>query len=172
MSHRWISAALAGALLGFSTPGASQTTHAMGHSSAAGAAGHRDSLPVEQLARLKQATARYRDVANAVADGYADINVVIPNMGRHYLKQALMDSTFDVEHPEILVYAPDSSGTLQLVAAEYAVPTNLSAKAPEGFRGSADQWFVNEQFNIWTLHAWVWKENPAGTFYPTNPNVP
>lgn len=172
MSNRWISAALAGVLLGFSTPGASQTNHAMGQSSAAGAAAHRDSLPVDQVARVKQATARYRDVANAVADGYADINVVIPNMGRHYLKQALMDSTFDVELPEILVYAPDSSGTLQLVAAEYAVPTNLSTKAPEGFRGSADQWFVNEQFNIWTLHAWVWKENPAGIFYPTNPNVP
>jgi hypothetical protein len=172
MSHRLIPVALAGALLGLSTPATSQTTHAMGQSSTPKVTAHRDSLPVEQLALVKRATARYRDVANAVADGYSDINVVIPNMGHHYLKQALMDSTFDLEHPEILVYAPDSRGKLQLVAAEYAVPTNLSAKAPEGFRGSADQWFVNEQFNIWTLQAWVWKDNPAGTFYPTNPNVP
>lgn len=169
MSHRLLFAALAGAL-GWVAPAASQTTPAMGHPAAATAS--HDKLPVDQLARLKKATTRYRDVRNAVADGYEDINVVIPNMGRHYLKKALLDSTFDIEHPEILVYAPDQKGTLQLVAAEFAVPTNLAEKAPEGFRGSADQWFVNEQFNIWTLHAWVWKDNPAGTFYPTNPRVP
>lgn len=168
MSYRRIPVALAVAVLGLSAPGASQTTHAMGQMAAA----HHDSLPGDQLAMVKRATARYRDTASAVAAGYADINVVIPNMGRHFLNKALLDSTFDIEHPEILVYAPDSSGTLQLVAAEYAVPTALSAQAPEGFRGSADQWFVNQQFNIWTLHAWVWKDNPAGTFYPTNPNVP
>jgi hypothetical protein len=171
MSHRLRFAALTTALLGWAAPGASQATQPMGHPAASMAAHHADSLPVDQLALVKQATARYQDVRHAVADGYEDINVVIPNMGHHYLKKALMDSSFDVEHPEILVYAPDAKGTLQLVAAEYAVPTNLSAQAPEGFRGSADQWFVNEQFNIWTLHAWVWKDNPAGTFYPTNPTV-
>jgi hypothetical protein len=143
----------------------------MGQSSSMAAA-HVDSLPVQQLAIAKQATARYGDVRNAVADGYEDINVVIPNMGRHFLKKALLDSTFDIEHPEILVYAPDSAGTLQLVAAEYAVPLKASANPPEGFAGSADQWFVNQAFDIWTLHAWVWKDNPAGIFYPTNPNVP
>jgi hypothetical protein len=173
MLYRLIPAALAGAILGSVAPGPARPAgvEQPRHHPAAIVARH-DSLPVEQLALAKRATARYRDVQQAIADGYADINVVIPNMGRHFLKQALMDSTFDVEHPELLVYSPDSAGKLQLVAVEYAVPTKLSANAPEGFKGSADQWFINQQFDIWTLHAWVWKDNPAGIFYPTNPNVP
>jgi hypothetical protein len=166
MSHRFFLAALAGVVLGTPAPGAPDTARAVERHLLD------DSLPGEQLALAKRATARYQDVARAVADSYVDINVVIPNMGRHFLKKQLLDATFDIEHPEILVYAPDERGTLQLVAAEYAVPTDLSKNAPDGFRGTADQWFVNEQFNIWTLHAWVWKDNPAGTFYPTNPNVP
>lgn len=181
MSYRLLYAALTGVLLGCQTPRAPEASRALaqppgplaGHRHQdGGVARHADSLPGEQLDLAKRATARYRDVARAVADSYVDINVVIPNMGRHFLKQGLLDATFDIEHPEILVYAPDEHGTLQLVAAEYAVPTDLSKQAPDGFRGTADQWFVNQQFNIWTLHAWVWKDNPAGIFYPTNPNVP
>ena len=166
MLHRLLPAVLVGALLGFPSPGAPGPTRGVGRHAPD------DSLPSAQLARAKQASARYRDVRNAVADGYADINVVIPNMGRHYLKSALMDATFEVERPEILVYAPDRDSTLQLVAVEYAVPESLSVNPPEGFEGSADHWYVNQAFGIWTLHAWVWKENPAGMFYPTNPNVP
>jgi len=166
MLQRLLPAALVGTLLGFPSAGSPGPTRGLGRPAPD------DSLPTAQLARAKQATARYRDVRNALADGYADINVVIPNMGRHFLKSALMDATFEVERPEILVYAPDQHDTLQLVALEYAVPESLSTNAPEGFEGSADHWYVNQAFNIWTLHAWVWKENPAGVFYPTNPNVP
>ena len=170
MTVRRCLAALAGVLVFHQVTAASQAPAPAHHQGATMA--HADSLPVAQLDQVKRATARYRDVRDAVADGYEDIHVVIPNMGHHYLKKALMDSTFDVAHPEILVYAPDAKGAMQLVAAEYAVPTSLSQQAPEGFRGSEDQWFVNEEFNIWTLHVWVWKDNPAGVFYPTNPNVP
>ena len=167
MLHRLLPAVLVGALLGSPSPGAPGSTRVVRRHALD------DSLPSAQLARAKQATERYRDVRNAVADGYMDINVVIPNMGRHFLKHALLDATFEVERPEILVYAPDQGGdsTLQLVAVEYAVPESLSVNAPEGFEGSADHWYVNQAFGIWTLHAWVWKENPAGIFYPTNPDV-
>jgi hypothetical protein len=65
-----------------------------------------------QLARVRTATARYRNIANAIADGYADINVVLPNMGAHYLKSGLMDANFDVERPELLVYSQDKNGKL------------------------------------------------------------
>jgi hypothetical protein len=179
MSYRLPRFVLAGACLGCATAGSSSSRVVNQPQAAlvaprqhdADAYRANDSLPRAQLARAKQATARYRDSRNAIADGYEDINVVIPNMGRHFLKHSLLDSTFEVERPEILVYAPDQRGTLQLVAVEYAVPESLSANAPEGFEGSADHWFVNQAFNIWTLHAWVWKENPAGVFYPTNPNV-
>jgi hypothetical protein len=40
------------------------------------------------LERARNATARYHDVRMAVADGYVDINVVRPNMGRHWTLHA------------------------------------------------------------------------------------
>jgi hypothetical protein len=129
-------------------------------------------LPVRELEAAQRATARYQDVRNAVADGYVDIGVVIKNMGRHFLKDSLLDATFDAAHPELLVYSPGAQGHLKLVAVEYAVPRNLSATAPEGFQGSADQWFDDGTFHLWTLHAWVWKNNPNGVFSPMNTTVP
>jgi hypothetical protein len=129
-------------------------------------------LPVAQLERARNATARYHDVQQAIADGYVDINVVRPHMGRHFLKESLLDGTFDPEHPELLVYSPDANGKLQLVAVEYAVPLAVSATAPEGFQGSADSWVPDVQFPLWTLHAWVWSPNPDGIFSPMNSRVP
>ena len=107
-----------------------------------------------------------------MADGYVDINVVIPNMGRHFLKTSLLDAKFEAEGPELLVYSPHENGRMELVAVEYAVPLDLSAAAPDGFRGAADQWFADHRFGLWTLHAWTWKDNPDGVFSPTNTRVP
>lgn len=167
------SAAMAAALLGCQAPSAPVTTTALlADRHHAEVRRHRGPLPKDQLARVKRATARYRDVNKALADGYTDINVVLPNMGRHFLKTPILDAAFDVEQPELLVYSPDKKGRLQLVAVEYAVPLNLATEAPAGFRGAADSWFANQQFQLWTLHAWVWKENPQGVFHPTNRRVP
>jgi hypothetical protein len=129
-------------------------------------------LPVAELQRARRATARYHDIRNAVADGYVDINVVIPNMGRHFLKDSLLDARFEAERPELLVYSPHENGRMELVAVEYAVPLELSPAAPDGFRGAADQWFADHRFGLWTLHAWTWKDNPDGVFRPTNTRVP
>ena len=88
------------------------------------------------------------------------------------MKASLLDSGFEIDCPEVLVYSPGTDGQMELVAVEYAVPLDLSATAPEGFRGSADRWVANQQFQLWTLHAWVWKENPDGVFSATNRLVP
>jgi hypothetical protein len=125
-------------------------------------------LPHEELAQAKAAAGRYHDIRQAIADGYEDIGVVIPNMGRHFLKDGLLDGSFDADHPELLVYTPDSA---KLVAVEYAVPIALSPQAPEGFQGTGDQW-VQFGGTLWTLHAWVWDDNPDGVFNPTNNRVP
>ncbi len=124
-----------------------------------------------ELARVRAATAKYHDIAKAVAAGYADINLYVPHMGWHYLNTTVLDSTFDLEHPELLVYADKPGGGYQLVAVEYAVPLSLSAQAPEGFSGNGDVWDVNSQFQLWTLHAWVWYNNPDGVFAPFNPRI-
>jgi hypothetical protein len=132
-------------------------------------------LPQKTMCELQEARAaseKYRDIDKALQDGYADISVILPNMGFHYMKAALSDSIFEVSRPEILVYNKNHDGVFELVAVEYAVPIPLTPNvAPEGFTGSADVWERNTGFGLWLLHAWVWHFNPAGVFNPTNPEV-
>ena len=96
-------------------------------------------------------------------------------MGHHYLKATLLDGTFELEKPEVLLYAPDENGKMQFVAVEYATPIedlNNPPPAPEGFTGTEDVWEVNTEFSLWTLHAWVAMENPNGIFTSHNLLLP
>ena len=122
-----------------------------------------------ELQQARAATARYRDIKNAIKDGYSNINVDVPNMGHHFMKTSLVDATFDIRHPEILVYNGLDTGNPELVAVEYAVP--LTLPLPEGFTGSDDVWNGTSGFPFWLVHAWVWKFNPDGVFNWTNPSV-
>jgi hypothetical protein len=122
-----------------------------------------------ELQQARAATARYRDIKNAMKDGYVDIDVVRQNMGYHFLKMDNLDATFDFRKPEILVYNKMEDGSMQLVAVEYAVPIPLTPNnAPAGFTGDNDVWKYDTDFNLWLLHAWVWYHNPEGVFNPTN----
>lgn len=124
-----------------------------------------------ELGAVRAATAKYQDVSRAIADGYVDINVVLPGQGRHFLNESrLTDGVFDATQPELLLYAPRGN-RVKLVGVEYAVPLTASASAPSGFTGDADQWHVESGFGIWALHAWVWLGNPTGIFADANPNV-
>jgi len=126
-----------------------------------------------QIEAVQRATARFLDEQAAIADGYVDIGVFYANMGHHYLKPSLLDATFELEQPELLVYAVDPcSGARRLVAVEYAVPVDLVKDAPAGFAGTDDGWTVNQQFQLWTLHAWLYEYNPAGVFASHNVRVP
>src|SRR5262245_33154152 len=130
-------------------------------------------LAVLQLDQTRDAASKYLDVQAALDDGYVDIGLLVPNMGWHYLKESLVDAKFDWTRPELLVYADDPcGGPRKLVAVEYAVPLSLSKRAPFGFVGKADEWDANQQFQLWTLHAWVYEFNPDGVFAPFNPRIP
>ena len=125
-----------------------------------------------ELQQARAASAKYRKFDNAIKDGYVDINVIVPEMGYHYLKMDNLDINFDHRKPEILVYNKDHDGNMELVAIEYAVPIELTPNnAPAGFTGDADVWNRNTFFGLWLLHAWVWSYNPEGVFNPTNPLV-
>jgi len=131
-----------------------------------------DNLSSQTLWELQQArssTASYRNIENAIKDGYVDIGVDIQHMGHHYMKVSLVDSVFDIRYPEILVYNRNAKGEQELIAVEYAVP--LTYPMPEGFTGSSDVWDGNTGFPFWLVHAWVWKYNPAGAFKELNPLV-
>lgn len=130
-----------------------------------------------ELQQARAATARYRDFNNAIKDGYSNINVDVPNMGHHFMNMQLIDGTFDLRKPEILVYNGLDEGNPELVAVEYAVnyrdENGNIAPMPEGFTGSSDVWKGQNEtgFPFWLCHAWVWKYNPAGVFNWTNPAV-
>jgi len=129
-------------------------------------------LAVLQLDEVRNAAAKFLDVDKAVAAGYVDIGLFMPNMGWHYMKESLVDARFEPGRPELLVYADDPcGGKRKLVAVEYAVPLALSRKAPAGFIGRADEWDANQQFQLWTLHAWLFEYNQDGVFAPFNPRV-
>jgi len=132
--------------------------------------------PPSELAAARAGTAKYHNIAQAEADGYVNINVFVSGQGFHYLNPApdVLDAKFEADKPEILVYAPvPHENSLRLVAVEYAVPISLSPNGPpEGFTGDDDVWDRNEEFGLWTLHAWVWLNNPDGMFAEFSPRVP
>jgi hypothetical protein len=127
----------------------------------------------EELAIARAATAKYHDVAQAVADGYVNVNDYEPGEGFHYVKFPLIDETFNPDEPEVLLYAQvPNEDRLELVAVEYAVPLPLSATPPAGFTGDADVWRENDEIGVWEMTAWVWLHNSNGMFAHTNPRVP
>lgn len=133
----------------------------------------------QELAQARRATARYHNIDNAMADGYVNIDFVIPGVGCHMMHLGLLvDGVIDLTRPEFLIYA-DCSGELggrsELRAIEYAVPCGgppaCAIPAPEGFAGDDDVWAVFGEGELWTLHAWTWRHNPDGIFVKVNPRI-
>jgi hypothetical protein len=141
------------------------------------------------LARARSATARYHDVAVALAEGFVQASpcVAAPGlgtMGFHYIDFGRMDPSAEVTRPEALLYVPEE-GELRLMAVEYIVPVFVDGGPYFGPTPPADpgpapvlfgQTFVGPdappgapwQFS---LHAWIWRHNPVGMFAPFNPTV-
>ncbi|HEY8226057.1 MAG TPA: hypothetical protein VIG25_12320 [Pyrinomonadaceae bacterium] len=124
-----------------------------------------------ELARARNATAKYHDFDRADAEGYEFLQCV-PGEGLEYVNWSLVDCTFDIEHPEALHYIADGDG-LRLVGVEYVVPVACTATAPEGFTGDHDEWeFEAEGLPIWALRAAIWLPNEEGMFAEHNPRIP
>ena len=130
----------------------------------------------QDLAALRRVTASFHSIATAAAAGWsAQITACMESpaggMGFHYGNVALIDGSARVEEPELLLYEPESNGQLRLVAVEYIIPytaRSRSATPPVLFGREFKQ---NDAFQLWALHAWVWKDNPSGIFADWNPQV-
>jgi len=92
-------------------------------------------------------------------------------MGFHYGNPNLIDESVRVDEPELLLYEPEKNGRLRLVAVEYIVPYTAHSRsaAPPVLFGQ--EFKQNDTFQLWGLHAWVWKHNPSGMFANWNPGV-
>lgn len=129
-----------------------------------------------EVARLKIAVEQFKDFEAAQNAGY-DIQATEyrTQMGYHFLNASLLDTTFEIAKPEVLIFINDPAGNMELVAVEYGIPIeeiNNPPPPPEGFSGSDDVWKVDTDFKLWTLHVWVIMENPQGIFIPRNPMLP
>jgi hypothetical protein len=137
----------------------------------------------KELAALRLATARYHDVETALADGYvADAHCVSAppgGMGFHYVNPAHVDLDVDPSKPDVLLYEPMDDGGLRLVGAEFLVHGDawdaMHSEAPSfagvAFDPPTDRSAMAPPGPFYTLHVWIWKENPDGMFAPFNPRV-
>ena len=141
------------------------------------------------LAAAKHATAKFRELKVAEAAGYGlfvDAKGIacidIPGMGGmgvHYANGPLVgDPAINATTPEALVYAPDESGHLRLAALEYVVLQGawdaLHSSRPSLFGQPFNFTPAGNRFGLppyYSLHVWLFKHNPAGTFAMWNPKV-
>ena len=127
------------------------------------------------IARARAATARFKASAAAIAAGYpAATNCVAhPHhgaMGYHFQNDALLDTTLDVEKPEVLVYEKTADGSFKLNGVEYLVPIDAWKRdEPPAIMGQALKKAPN--LGIWYLHVWIWEPSPSGVFSDWNPRV-
>ena len=129
------------------------------------------------IAELRRATVRYHDVEAAVADGFVPVvdecedRIDEGRVGIPYANfDRLLDGVIDPSKPDALLYEPTKNGRLQLVAAELAIPYPLwNSPTPPALLGHRFQ--REDEFGVFGLHIWVWRENPTGMFAIANPNV-
>jgi hypothetical protein len=148
----------------------------------------------EFVASVRAATARYRDQAAAIADGYRRIGPDFPSMGEHWLSIALVvRPELDPLHPPILEYVtvagkPVLAGVAYTQLVREGIPRAPVPAPPDAWhfhQGTVDE----ESFilshaahgaeavdparpRIGVLHAWLWLENPAGIFATDNWALP
>jgi len=135
-----------------------------------------DAGVLRDLAALRRATASFQQFSSATQAGWsAKITSCMFSsagaMGFHYGNTSLIDGTVSVTKPQLLLYEPEQNGRLRLVAVEYIIPYVFHARdaAPPVLFGQ--QFQQNDVFQLWGLHAWVWKNNPSGIFASWNPSA-
>ena len=139
------------------------------------------------LDAVRDATRAFRDIAVAEAAGYGILSgtpleqcIAEPGegaMGFHYVNGDLVgDAVLEPTMPEALLYVPRPDGSLRLAGVEYVVfadAWNAENSEPPSLFGR-DFHLVSEPNRyelppFYELHAWVWADNPSGTFNDWNP---
>ena len=153
---------------------------------AAAGSGKSDPGPSKaQLAKVRTATAKYRDVRKAIADGYIATTACEESkngsMGFHYMHpKRAGDRKVAITKPEFLLYGPKKGGGVQLNGVEYLVfdrdqnlqtrdadlPKPLGRRFDGPMPGHVPGMPVHAD-----LHVWLYTKNPAGMFEPDNKRV-
>jgi hypothetical protein len=144
--------------------------------SAAGASVESAASVERDLATLRRVTASFHDF-QAAFDAHWSTKITAcmespdGGMGFHYGNVGIIDGTARVDEPELLLYEPEKNGKLHLVAVEYIIPYTAHSRSAEPPVLFGQPFAQKDVFQLWGLHAWVWKNNPSGMFAPWNPTV-
>jgi hypothetical protein len=151
----------------------------------------RPAASAASMDRIRAALERYQDPIVAVHDGYFSTVACVAfptagqagqmaypagGMGVHFLNPGLIGTPLDSLHPQVLIYQPVRD-SLRLVAAEWFVPVKASPTKPRMFGRDFDgpmeghHPIMPPELHHWDLHVWLRKNNPAGMFSPTNPEL-
>lgn len=148
----------------------------------------------QSLDLARSASARYRNVANAIADGYVPVTDCEESstgaMGYHWARpDRLIQPSLTPSAPAILLYEPAGLG-FRLVGVEYEATASVGGlpvygpsppdpalviPAPTMFGGKKFDGPMNghnpAQPWHYDLHVWIWTPNPDGVFADYNPAV-
>jgi len=126
---------------------------------------------------LRAATNKYHDLAAAESAGYPTklpkciADSTMGGMGYHMIDRTLFDDKLEIERPEMLIYAPDGKGKVELVGVEFVVPYRAVPRTERAPRLFGQELKPYDQFNYWSLHVWAWRKNAAGLFADWNPAI-
>jgi hypothetical protein len=130
----------------------------------------------EAVITLRNATVRYLKLDAAMADGFVflhgcEVREDGGPVGMVYVHPArLNDGQIDPALPDALIYAPGNQDGPTLVGVELAIPYTLwTQPSPPTFLDATFQ--REDEFGVFGLHAWVWRDNPKGLFAESNPRV-
>jgi hypothetical protein len=128
------------------------------------------------VAKLRRETDRYHDIDVAIADGFVHVHdcEVRPGEGAAGMVYAhparMMDGLIRPALPDGLLYEPSSTGKPKLVGVELIMPYSLwTRSSPPTFYGATFQ--PEDEFGVFGLHVWVWRQNPAGLFAQAHAGV-
>ena len=138
----------------------------------------------DPLDDLRDATASYRDVTNAINAGYVQFfgcihEPLAGSMGTHFVNATFVgDAEIDADRPEALMYEQRSNGKLALTGVEYIVFQSAwdaeNTAPPELFGETFNLVEEPNRYGVpafYELHAWAWKPNPTGAHQDWNPQV-
>jgi hypothetical protein len=127
------------------------------------------------VARVRTATEKFKSTGAAEAAGYKRVTDCVeyqPHgaMGYHFQNNDLLDTTLDLDHPEVMVYERKPDGEFKLNGVEFLVPISAWTSAePPKIMGQALK--RADKLGIWYLHVWTWEASPSGLFADWNPRV-
>ena len=152
-----------------------------------------------ELELARATAAKYPTTKEAVAGGWIRVTGYVPGIAAHYMNFGLVDDTFDIEKPEMILYdgtGPDS----KVIGLSYYIQLDGTSQPTQGFTGDNDHYHrhlglcvsgagvigdsttTDEECKArggvkaggtegWMSHAWVVPgcESPWGVFAAVNP---